>query len=197
MPKTQDRIFLFADDFHVADACAHQFYADAIARLQTLEPTVAVAESPSSGNRKLTAPYKTLSFVARANAWPIGTKSVVDLMELEMRINAKCDPSASAIFEPDEYPGLVWLDISSDYSTATIEPDMIGGPASVNDVMYEMKTIVFPSGAIVVHGSSMEKMEESVKRKLPLIQKCMREAPTAVEDLIAAAATAAPSSSNI
>lgn len=197
MPKTQDRIFLFADDFHVAEACAHQFYADAVARLQTLEPTMAVPESPNSGNRKLSVPYRTLSFVARTNAWPSGTKSVIDLMELEMRINAKCDPSTIAIFEPDEYPGLVWLDVSPDSATNKIEPDISGGPSSVSNMVFEMKTIVFPSGAIVVHGGSMDRMEESIKRKMPLIQKCSREAPEAVHSLISAAAAAAPSSTHI
>ncbi len=195
MPRSQDRIYLFADDFHVAEACANQFYADAVARLQTLEPTMAVPESPSSSNRKLLAPYRILSFVARANTWPSGTKSVVDLMELEMRINAKCDPSTSAIFEPDEYPGLVWLDLTPE-SSSRIEPNISGGPPSIANMTFEMKTIVFPSGAIVVHGSSMERMEESIRRKMPLILKCAREAPQSVHGLITAAASALISSSS-
>ena len=196
MPKSQDRLFLFADDFHVADACAHQFYADAIARLQTLEPTVSVPDSPSSGNRKLATPYRILSFVARTNVSPMGNRSVVDLLELETRVTGKCDPSACAVFEPDEYPGLVWLDVSAGNGSQTLEPDMLGGPSSSSDVNCEMKTIVFPSGAIVVHGSSMEKMEESLKKKLPLIQKCMREAPPAIEELRAASASAGAPSGN-
>jgi len=190
MPKSHDRFFLFADDFHVADACAHQFYADAIARLQTLEPTTSVPESPSSRQRKPLTPYRILSFVARTNAAPVGNRSVVDLLELENRVNAKFDPSACAIFEPDEYPGLVWLDVSSGSQSQTLEPDMLGGPGASSEVKCEMKTIIFPSGAIVVHGSSMENMEESVKKKLPLIQKCMREAPPAIEELRNAAHSA-------
>ena len=196
MPKTQDRLFLFADDFHVADACAHQFYADAIARLQTLEPTVAVPESPSSGKRKLMVPYKTLSFVARANALTSKANMIIDLLELETRINAKCDPSSCAIFEPDEYPGLVWLDINED--SMQLEPaDVSGGPQSVADMPCEMKTLVFPSGAIIVHGISMDKMEEYLKRKLPLIQKCMVEAPPAVVSILQSAAATAAAANNI
>ena len=52
-----------------------------------------------------------------------------------------------------------------------------------SDIEFEMKTLVFPSGAIVVHGSNMDKMEKSLKQKLPLIQKCMRSVPESIASL--------------
>ena len=180
LPKTQDRIYLFADDVHVADACAHQFYADALARLQTLEPTTA-SLGPQEGSPTGAlgnVPYKVVAFVARANACPPGTASVVDLMDLESRIMAKCDPSSSAIFDPEEYPGLVWLDVGGARHSA---PDLMTDIGS--DIEFEMKTLVFPSGAMVVHGSNMDKMEKSLKQKLPLIQKCMRSVPESIASL--------------
>ena len=111
---------------------------------------------------------------------PAGTPSIVDLMELEKRILAKCDPSALAIFEPEEYPGLVWLDVGENNEMLL---DLNGSEIGA-DVECEMKTLVFASGAIVVHGSSLPKMEDSLRRKLPLIQKCMRPVPESVADLL-------------
>ena len=177
MPKAQDRVYLFADDVNVADACAHQFYADALGRLQTLEPKAGMSSSPISGPSEDVAggPYRVVSFVARTNASPAGTASVVDLMELETRIMAKCDPCSCAIFEPEEYPGLVWMDIGD---TNEMLPDLmtdLGG-----SIECEMRTIVFPSGAIVVHGTELDKMEDSIRKKLPLIQKCMRGVPESI-----------------
>ena len=181
MPRSQDRIFLFADDFNVADACAHQFYADAIARLQTLEPTVTLPSSPSSGRTVATIPYQVISFVAKVSAFTSGALSVVDLLELESRIQAKNDSRSIAIFEPEDYPGLVWLDRSDGTPDSIPTEDISMGETPSVDISFETKTIVFPSGAILVHGSSMEKMEESMKKKMPIIHKCLRDAPASIE----------------
>lgn len=121
--------------------------------------------------------YHVVSYVARTNASPAGTASVVDLMELESRIMAKCDPSACAIFEPEEYPGLVWLDIGD---SNEMLPDPMTDLGS--QIECELRTIVFPSGAVVVHGTNLERMEEATRKKLPLIQKCMRGVPDSIAD---------------
>jgi hypothetical protein len=175
--KNQERIYLFADDVNVADACAHQFYADALARLQTLEPTIAVSISPKSRPiEPLPAiPYRVVSFVARTNVTPSGTASVVDLMELESRILAKCDPCTCAIFEPEEYPGLIWLDMGD---SNELLPELMMSLS--NSIECDMRTIVFPSGSVLVHGTSMDRMEELMRKKLPLIQKCMRAVPESI-----------------
>ena len=139
-----------------------------------------MATSPSMRNLDSASlePYKIVSYVARTNASPPSTASVVDLMELESRIMAKCDPSSCAIFEPEEYPGLIWLDIGD---SSELLPDLMTDIGSRIDC--EMRTIVFPSGAIVVHGTDMERMEEAVRKKLPLIQKCMRAVPESISSL--------------
>ena len=74
LPKAQDKIFLFADDINVADACAHQFYADALARLQTLEPNASIVSVPEGeqGESVVATPYRLVSIVARADAAPAG-----------------------------------------------------------------------------------------------------------------------------
>ena len=180
MPKAQDKIFLFADDVNVADACSHQFFADAIARLQTLEPNAKLISSPESdqGEPVVTAPYRVVSIVARADAAPVGTPSVVDLMMLESRILAKKDPSTCAMFDPEEYPALVWLDLSS---SADSVPDLLRDVST--EVDSSARTLVFPSGAIVMHGSSLELMEKSLKEKLPVIQRCMRPVPESIASI--------------
>jgi TATA-box binding protein (TBP) (component of TFIID and TFIIIB) len=104
-------------------------------------------------------------------------------MELESWIISKNDPKTIAIFEPEEYPGLVWLDIDDSDDMEMLEPDLMPGSPAEN-VSYAMKTIVFPSGAIVIHGSSMEKMEGGIRKKMPIIQKCIRDAPPAIEALL-------------
>lgn len=174
MPKAQDRIYLFSDDINVADACAHQFYADALARLQTLEPNAGIAgmTEGNQGEPTVTAPYRLVSIVSRADAAPPGTQSVVDLMQLESRILSKFDPSSYAIFEPEEYPGLIWLDVS--------DSDMVDVGT---DSEPEVRTLVFPSGAIVVHGQNLERMQRSLKDKLPLIRRCMRGVPESIASL--------------
>jgi hypothetical protein len=183
MPKSQDRIYLFADDLNVADACAHQFYADALARLQTLEPNARLVNSPGEDASAppepvVRAPYKVISLVARADAAPPGTQSVVDLMDLESRILSKHDASTFAIFEPEEYPALIWLDVS-DSENVSFESSTEFGL----DVSADVRTLVFPSGAIVVHGPDIDRMEKSLKSKLPLIQKCMTSVPESISSL--------------
>lgn len=163
IPKAQDKVYLFADDADIADACAEQFHTEAITRLQTLEPNIDQTHSASKESA-----CRIVSYVLRANAVPEGTPSVVDLMELESRIVAKFDPAVSAVFEPDEYPGLVWIDVSS----------------KDRDEFSDIKTLVFPSGAIVLHGSDLDRMETTLRRKLPLIQKCMRPLPENMKHLI-------------
>ena len=159
VPKVEGGVYLFAEDVNVAEACAEQFYSEAMTRLQTLEPSGSPLIHPS--DHVPAPPCRVLSYVARANAVPLGTPSVVDLMELESRIMAKCDPSSVAIFEPDEYAGLIWLDL--------VEEDA------------ELKTLVFPSGAIVLHGPNWDRMEELLRRKIPLIQKCMLPIPESLK----------------
>lgn len=177
LPKAQDKIYLFADDINVADACAHQFYADALARLQTLEPNAAIINPDESDQITQTepvlrSPYRVVSLVAKAFAAPPGTESIVDLMDLERKILAKHDPTSFAIFVPEEYPGLVWID-SESAADAGIDK---GTP----ELAPRGRTLVFPSGAIIVHGSKMEEMETSLKMKLPVIQKCMRSVPESI-----------------
>ena len=180
MPKSQDKIFLFADDVNVADACAHQFYADALARLQTLEPNAKLVSSPESDDAApvVTAPYRVVSIVARADAVPLGTQSVVDLMMLESRILSRNDPTTCAMFDPEEYPALVWLDLTSDSEAI---PDLLTDVST--EVESNIRTLVFPSGAIVMHGPTLDIMEKSLKEKLPLIQKCMRAIPESIASI--------------
>lgn len=155
-------MFLFADDPNVAEACARQFYEDALVRLQTLEPNVVIPEGSDW------VPYKTINMVAKCNAIPLGVPRVIDLVELEYRIRST---SECAIFDPEEYPGLVWLDSSSDGDVK-----MDSAESLVNN-SGDIKTLVFPSGAVVVHGSTLEKMEASIQRKLGLIRQCTRNKP--------------------
>lgn len=176
MPRTHDRMFLFADDKNVADACAKQFYEDALVRLQTLEPSIKLPSDQDEVPVEGFMPYKTLSVVAKCNAVPLGVARVVDLMALEAYIGANFDTRNScAIFDPEEYPGLIWLD-TAEFEGAKIEgPDMFESLGTRKDC--SMKTIVFPSGAVVVHGSTMDKMEEAMRHKLPIIQMCLRDKP--------------------
>ena len=159
LPKSLDKIYLFGEDADVTDVCAKQFFTEAVARLQTLEPNL--VEGMSDEDQ---AAYSLVSVVCSARAFSSRSHSVVDLMELESRILAKCDPATVAIFEPEEYAGLVWLD---------------------NDLE---KTLVFPSGAIIVHGCELnvDRLEESFRRKLPLIQKCMRNVPESLVETFVA-----------
>lgn len=174
VPRTLDRVYLFADDVNVAEACSHQFYADALARLQTLDEMAAMGPSKDGSAAETISgmPYRVVSFVARAQACPPDTESIVDLMELEARIMSLSDPSTCAIFSPEEYPGLVWLDLKAG---SDLGPDMMTDLGSA--MQCEVKTLVFPSGAIVVNGTSMEQMEDSLRRKLALIHKCMKGIP--------------------
>jgi TATA-box binding protein (TBP) (component of TFIID and TFIIIB) len=96
-------------------------------------------------------------------------------MELESKIMAKHDPTSFAIFVPEEYPGLVWID-SDGASEAVIDT---GAP----ELRPRVRTLVFPSGAIIVHGSKIEEMETSLRKKLQLIQKCMRSIPESIANV--------------
>jgi hypothetical protein len=181
MPKTQDKIYLFADDINVADACAHQFYADALARLQTLEPNAAISnpEETESNDILVKAPYRVVSLVGKARAVPAGTESVVDLMELEAQITRKADPLSYAIFVPDEYPALVWLDLD--------ESDRMSDASStrlLQDREARIRTLVYPSGAIVVNGTRTDEMDRTLRHKLPLIQRCMRGIPESIASIL-------------
>ncbi len=178
MPRTHDRMFLFADDHNVADACAKQFYEDALVRLQTLEPSIKIPGAADNDDAASTGfvPFKMISMVAKCNAIPIGVPKVVDLMELETCISSQLDPHTTvAIFDPEEYPGLIWLDTVDSEDVKMEGPDMFGSLGTRKDC--KMKTIVFPSGAVVVHGATMERMEESIRIKLPVIMRCLRDKP--------------------
>ncbi len=155
LPRTDDRVFLFADDTNVAEACANQFYSDAIQRLQTLEPSIFTTEEAIHYTDGSMPIYVVVSLVARSAAFPPLTPAVVDLADLESRVTLSANPSWTALFDPEEYPGLVWLD-------------------------EQVKTIVFPSGALVVHGKEFGRMEESLRRKIPLIQKSIIPPPNGV-----------------
>ena len=177
--KATESVFLFADDVNVADACAHQFYADALARLQTLDESAGIGLPDDETNDRLSGvPYRVVSFVSRAQACSPDTESVVDLMDLEGNIMGMCDPSTCAIFSPEEYPALVWLDLKAG---ADLGPDLMTDVGSSIDC--DIKTLVFPSGAIVVNGTNLERMEDSIRRKLPLIHKCMRGIPESAQVL--------------
>ena len=180
--QSLERVFVISESGPAAEQYAVKFRNSLIEKLRhpsqlgsTFGPFLALAD-PS-------APYRVHNYVARVRIIPEselsnaeGLATFLDLPALKEELAISVWPSTVKIlFDPFEYPALVWIEHGS-RKNRTSSVDLLLGPKP-DTSEEQMKTIIFPSGVIVVHGTdNAEVMIEACQRKLPFLQRFIRTA---------------------
>ena len=180
--QSLDRVFVISESGPAAEQYAVKFRNSLLEKLRhpsqlnTFGPFLALAD-PS-------APYRVHNYVARVRLIPEselsnseGLSTFLDLPALKEELAISVWPSTvKVLFDPLEYPALVWIENGSRKHRPTNSVDLLLGPKH-EPVDEQMKTIIFPSGVIVVHGTDhAEAMIEGCQRKLPFLQRFIRTA---------------------